>query len=72
MSSQIESVDAMMDELHSLLSFNKKDGSKRVEVEQSAEDAEFDRLTAQLAREAKGKASDRQKTQEERGREAAV
>lgn len=65
MSSQIESVDAMMDELHSLLSFN-KGSAKRVEVEQSATDADFDRLTAQLAREAKGKASDRQKTQEER------
>ena len=65
-SNEIESVDAMMDDLHSLLSFNKKDASKRVEVQQSKEDEEYDRLTAQLAQEAKGKASDRQKTQEER------
>ena len=48
-SNEIESVDAMMDDLHSLLSFNKKDASKRVEVQQSKEDEEYDRLTAQLA-----------------------
>ena len=35
-------------------------------VNKTKEDEEYDRLTAQLAQEAKGKASDRQKTQEER------
>ena len=36
-----------------------------VPIEQSEKDVEFDKLAAQMMQEAKGKATDRQKTQEE-------
>lgn len=62
---EIENVDAMMDDLHSLLSFNTTDKTKKPEIVQSEKDQEYDRLTAEMVNAAKGKASDRQKTQEE-------
>ena len=62
---EIENVDAMMDHLHSLLSFNSTDKTKKPEIVQSEKDQDYDRLTAEMANAAKGKASDRQKTQEE-------
>lgn len=64
-SNEIDSIDAMMGDIHSLLSFSKDDRSKRVEVEQSQKDQEYDRLASQLVQEAKGKATDRHKSQEE-------
>lgn len=65
-SNEIETIDAMMDDIHSLLSFSKDNPSKRVQVVQTQRDEEYDRLASQLVQEAKGKASDRQKSQEER------
>ena len=65
MMDEIDSVDAMMGDIHSLLSFSKDNRSKRVEVEQTERDADYDRLASQLVQEAKGKASDRQKSKEE-------
>lgn len=62
---EIENVDSMMDDLHSLLSFNSADKSKKPEIVQSEKDQEYDRLTAEMVNAAKGRATDRQKTQEE-------
>ena len=54
-----------MDDLHSLLSFKKDDKAKQQETEQSEKDQEYDRLAAQMVEAARGRASDRMKTQEE-------
>ena len=62
-----------MDDIQSLLTFSKDDRSKRVEVVQTERDEEYDRLALRLVQEAKGKASDRQKSKEEcRMEESAV
>lgn len=60
-----------MDDIQSLLTFSKDDRSKRVEVVQTERDEEYDRLALRLVQEAKGKASDRQKSKEERRMEAS-
>lgn len=55
----------MMDDIQSLLMFSKDDRSKRVEVKQTERDDDYDRLASKLVQEARGKASDRQKSKEE-------
>ena len=55
----------MMDDIHSLLSFSKDNRSKRVEVTQTKRDEENESFGAKWVQAAKGKASDRQKSQEE-------
>ncbi|KNB42353.1 hypothetical protein JH06_4073 [Blastocystis sp. subtype 4] len=62
---EIDAVDAMMEDVQSLLQYRKDEKVKPVEIKQSEADVEFDKLASQMMQEMKGKATDRQKTQEE-------